>query len=77
MGMRKIYWQIARENGVIVKEVRDGMQEAVNAAYQNPPKDRGVTSAFQERIPCRGEIPTPEEVIRFAAGEIQKKRVKQ
>lgn len=77
MGMRKIYRQIARKNGVTVKEVRDEIQEAVSAAYQNPPEDGGVTPAFQERIPCRGEIPTPEEVIRFAAGEIQKKRVKQ
>lgn len=77
MGMRKIYRQIARENGVTVKEVRDKIQEAVSVAYQNPPKDEGVTPAFQERIPRRGEIPTSEEIIRFAAGEIQKKRVKQ
>lgn len=74
MGMRKIYRRIARENGVTVKEVRDEIQGAVSAAYQNPPEDGGVTAACQGRIPCRGGIPTPEEVIRFAAGEIQKKR---
>ena len=54
MGMRKIYWQIARENGVIVKEARDGMQEAVNAAYQNPPKDRGGEDSVQGRNPHTG-----------------------
>lgn len=76
MNVRRMYRQIARRNGVTVKEVRDGMQEAINAAYQNPQRDSCLKAAYQERIPCRGVIPTPEEVIRFAAGEIQRKRGK-
>ena len=75
MGMRKIYRQIARENGVSVKEVRNEIQEAICAAYQNPPED-GVTAAYQGKIPCRRDIPTPEEVICFITGEIQRNRVK-
>lgn len=76
MNVRRMYRQIARKNGVTVKEVRDGMKEAVCAAYQNSQGDGGVTAAYRGRIPCRSNIPTPEEVIRFAAGEILRKRGK-
>ena len=49
MSMRKIYRKIARENGVSVKEVKEDMQAAITAAYQNPPKDGGVTAAYQRQ----------------------------
>lgn len=71
MSMRKIYRKIARENGVSVKEVKEDMQAAITAAYQNPPKDGGVTAAYQRQVPRKGEIPTPEEFIRYAAGKVQ------
>ena len=73
MSMRKIYRKIARENGVTLKEVRQDMQTAITAAYTNPPND-GVTVAYQNRVPRKGEVPTPEEFIRYAAGEIKKKK---
>lgn len=38
MRIRKIYRQIARKNGVTIKEVRSEMQKAILWAYQNPPK---------------------------------------
>ena len=44
MNMRKIYRQIAKEHGVTVAEVKRDMQEAISAAYQNPPDDGGVTA---------------------------------
>ena len=71
MGMRKILKEIARENGVSVKEVREEMQRAITEAWTNPPKDGGVTAAYQRRVPSRGEIPTPEELIRYLAAEIR------
>ena len=49
------------------------MQTAITEAYTNPPKD-GVTVAYQKRVPRRGEIPTPDEFVRYAAGEIKKKK---
>ncbi|PWM50788.1 MAG: hypothetical protein DBX60_08510 [Bacillota bacterium] len=72
MRMKKILKQIAKENGVTVKEVREEMQMAITMAWTNPPKDGGVTAAYQRRVPCKGEIPTPEELIRYAAAEIRK-----
>lgn len=71
MNMKKILRKIAKENGVTVAEVREEMQKAITEAWTNPPKDGGVTKAYQRRVPSKGAIPTPEEVIRYAAGEIQ------
>lgn len=68
----QIYRKIAKKNGVSVKEVKTEMQAAINNAYKNPPNDGGVTAAYQQKVPCKGEIPTPEELIRYIAGEIKK-----
>ena len=71
MSMRKIYREIARKNGVSVKDVKRDMQAAIAAAYQNPPKDGGVTAAYQRQVPRKGEIPTPDELIRYMAGKVR------
>lgn len=71
MGMRKIYRKIARENGVSAKQVKADMQAAITAAYKNPPKDGGVTAAYQRQVPRRGEIPTPEELVRYMAEKVR------
>ena len=71
MNMRKIYRRIAKEHGVSVREVKRDMQEAITAAYQNPPQDGGVIAAYQRRVPRKGEIPTPDELIRYAAKKIK------
>ncbi len=71
MSMRKIFRKIARENGVSVREVKEDMQAAITEAYRNPPKDGGVTAAYQRQVPRKGEIPTPEELIRYAAAKVR------
>lgn len=71
MNMEKIYRKVAQKYGVSVAEVKKDIQEAINAAYQNPPED-GVTRAWQNRITRKGVIPTADEFIRYAAGEIGK-----
>lgn len=71
MNMRKMYRRIAKEHGVSVTEVKRDMQEAITAAYQNPPQDGGVIAAYQRRVPRKGEIPTPDELIRYAAKKIK------
>ncbi len=69
--MRKIYRKIARKHGVSVAEVKCQMQDAINAAYRNPP-DNGVTRALQNRVPRKGEIPTADEFIRYGAEKIRR-----
>ena len=53
------------------------MQEAISAAYQNPPDDGGVTAAWQRQVPHREETPTPEEVIRYASAKEKKEQSNQ
>ena len=70
MSMRKIYRKIAKEHGVSPKEVREEIQAAITQAYENPPDDN-ITVAYQNRVPRRGKIPTPEEFIRYAANQLK------
>lgn len=74
MSMRRILRKVARENGVTLAEVRTEIQTAIETAYQNPPVDGGVIKANQQRVPRKGEIPTPEEFIRYSARQVQQKR---
>ena len=46
------------------------MKKALEYAYTNTPDD-GVTGAYQKQVPSKGEIPTPDEFIRYAAKKIK------
>jgi len=64
---REIYRKVAREHGVTVKEVKDGMQKAIDATYVNP--------TFQGKsVKRKGEKPTPDELINDIASKILDKR---
>lgn len=71
MGMRKIYREVARKNGVSVKEVKQEIQKMIEDAWGNPPNDGGVTQAYQKQVPCRGEMPTPDELICYLAAKVR------
>lgn len=71
MSMRKIYRKLARENGVSVQKVKNDMQEAITEAYRNPPNDGGVIAAYQRQVPRKGEIPTPEELIKYVVKKVR------
>ena len=70
MSMRKIYREVAKKHGVSVKEVKEEMQKALDHAYTNTPDD-GVTGVCQKQVPSKGEIPTPEEFIKYAANKVK------
>ena len=72
MSMRSIYRKIAKEHGVTVAEVKRDMQEALTHAYTHTPDD-GITVAYQNRVPHKGEVPTPEEFIKYAAQEAKRR----
>ena len=74
MNMRKIYRELAKKHGVSVKEVREEMQAALTEAYTNPLNNNVITKAYQNRIPRQGEIPTPEEAVRYLVGEVKKNK---
>ena len=74
MSMRKIYRELAKKHGVSVKEVREDMQAALTEAYTNPLNNNAITKAYQNRVPRQDKIPTPEEAVRYLAGELKKNR---
>lgn len=67
---KKIYQKLAEQNGVTPEEVRRDMADAIRYAYENPPNER--TAQYQKQIPCKGKVPTPEEIIDFARKQITK-----
>lgn len=58
---------IARREGTTVEAVRKNIQIAMIAGMASP--DPAVQAEWR-RIPCAGEVLTPEEVIAFYAGEL-------
>ena len=74
MSMRKIYRELAKKHGVSAKEVRQEMQTALTEAYTDPLNNNEITKAYQNRVPCQGAIPTPEEAVRYLAGKVKKNR---
>lgn len=70
MSMRKIYRKVAKKHGVSVKEVKEEMQKVLDYAYTNT-LDDGVIGAYQKQVPSKGEIPTPEEFIKYAANKVK------
>lgn len=75
MGNRKLYRQIAKQNGVTLKEVKHDMQAALNYAYKNTPND-GVTVAYQSNVTKKNEVPTVDEFINHAVKEVKTKEKK-
>ncbi len=69
MKMEKILKKVAVANGVTVREVKTEIQAAINEAWKNPPDD--AAAAYQRKVPCMGEIPTPDEFIRFMVNGIR------
>lgn len=74
MSMRKIYREIARKYGTTSKEVRTEIQKMIDDAYRNPPNDGGITKAYQNQVPRKGEIPTAEEFIRYCARKVREEK---
>jgi len=53
-----IYENIARENGVSVESVKKEMQDAINAAFENP-------NELAKLIPSKDGNPNPDEFVDF------------
>lgn len=70
--MREVYRKIAKKYGVSVKEVKRDMQEALTMAYRGAPK--GETAENQAQVPSAGDVPTPEEFIRYAVKKIEEEK---
>lgn len=72
MGIEKILRKVASAHGITAEEVKEEIEKAIEEAWRNPPDDGGVTIACQRKVAYKGEIPAPEEVIRYILGELLK-----
>ena len=61
----EIYKKIAKESGVCVGAVKKDIQEAINAAFIAP-------NAEAQNIPCKGSIPTLDEVIAYIESKLSR-----
>lgn len=60
--------KVAAREGISVQDVREEMLKAMQAGLQSTdPK----TKAMWKQIPCKGETPTPEELIAHMAKQVQ------
>ena len=61
---RKLMRAVAKKHGVSVREVREGMQAAIDHAYEKP--------TLQARcINFKDDKPTPDEVINHAVSKVR------
>lgn len=75
MDLKKIYQEIAKQNGVTVEEAKREMQAAIDAAY-NSPNNNDMTRAYQDKVPRKGEVPTVDEFILYMAERAKKNKRK-
>lgn len=69
--MKKVYREIAKDYGVSAAEVRREIQAAVADAFYS--RESEETAGAWDGIQCKGDVPTPEEFILFAAEKIRDK----
>lgn len=72
MSMRSVYRKVARKNGVSVKEVKEEMQKAIDAAWDRTDKPAECVRNQNTFLPT-GEKPSVEEFICVAAEKMKQK----
>ncbi len=63
-----LFERLAKEKNTTVKDIRSQITARIEAGLHDPDPER---RAQWERIPCVGEIPTPEEWLRYAVERIR------
>lgn len=76
MEAKRALKKVAKRNGVSLKEVKKEIQEAINYAWKDMPKSGWEREDLRNRVPCRGDVPTPEELICFLSNEAGKVSMK-
>lgn len=63
-----LFERLARERNITVEEMRAIISARIEAGMNDPDPEK---RAQWERIPCAGNIPTPEEWLRYAVERIK------
>lgn len=64
----KAFEQLAIRDGISVAEVREEIQKAIDIGMSS--SDPAVQEKWS-KMPCRGEKPTPEEVVIYLSKQAQ------
>ncbi len=66
---KTLFERLARERGISVEEMRSIISARIEQGMNDPDP---VKRASWERIPRAGNIPTPEEWLRYAVEQLEK-----
>ena len=57
-----LFERLARERGISVEEMRAIISERIERGWNDPNPEKRMQ---WRKIPCKGEIPTPDEWLRY------------
>ena len=63
-----IFERLARERGITVEEMRANISTRIEKGWNDPNPEKRVQ---WRSIPCKGELPTPDEWLRYAVERIK------
>lgn len=63
-----LFERLAKERNTTVEDIRSQITARIEAGLHDPDP---VRRAQWERIPCAGEVPTPEEWLRYAVEQLR------
>lgn len=63
-----IFERLARERGITVKEMRAIISARIERGWNDPDPQKRMQ---WRRIPCAGELPTPDEWLRYVVEKIK------
>ena len=63
-----IFERLARERGITVEEMRAIISTRIKKGWNDPNPEKQVQ---WRSIPCKGELPTPDEWLRYAVERIK------
>lgn len=63
-----LFERLARERDITVKEMRAIISARIEKGWNDPNQEK---RAQWRKIPCEGEMPTPDEWLRYAVEKLQ------
>lgn len=63
-----IFERFARDRGITVEEMRAVISERIERGWNDPDLER---QAQWRKIPCAGEIPTPDEWLKYVVEKLE------
>lgn len=75
MNMKEIYKKVAKANNTTVEEIEREMRYAIEEAYTRKDLDENAKQR-QNQVSRKGEIPTPEEIIKFCVEKAKEEKKK-